>query len=137
MSAGDIKLRAVIVWMAVMLAAVSLPLAHVWKQQAYVRLSRELAQTVKDRDALANEVLRLETETRGLRQYSRIEAVARRRLGLIDPGPPMVIQPAGQVLASRETRGDDAEDGSGQGGNKVAKEGGDGIQAARWKGLFR
>jgi cell division protein FtsL len=123
MSGGSVKLRAVLLWMGLMLAVVSLPLAQVWKQQAFVRLSRELVQAGKDRDALATEVLVLETETRALRQLSRLETFARERLGLIDPGPPMVIQPEGQVLADAGK----PEDASG-------------IQSAQfgfWKDLFR
>jgi hypothetical protein len=113
---GGVKLRTVTVWMAVMLSLASLALAHVWKQQTHARLSREIVKIGRERDALAATVLLLDTETRGLRQYSRLEAVARQRLGLIDPGPPIVIQPAGQI---------------------VAENGGAPIRAARWKGLFR
>jgi cell division protein FtsL len=118
-SAGGVKLRSVIAWIMVMLLAASLALAHLLKQRTHTRLSRELVNTGRERDALATEVLLLETETRGLRQYSRLEAVARQRLGLVDPGPPVVIQPDGQVLAE-------------------AKDGGAApIRAARWRGLFR
>jgi cell division protein FtsL len=127
-STGGVKLRAVIAWMAGMLLAVSLPLAHVWKQQAHARVSRDLVKTARDRDALAAEVLLLETETRALRQYSRIESVARRRLGLIDPGPPVVIQPADRPLAVKD--GDKDRDGD-------HGKGRDRIEAARWKGFPR
>ncbi len=102
MSGGNVKLRAVFGWIALMLLIVSLPLAQVWKQQTFVRLSRELMQAGRDRDALGTEVLVLETETRALGQLSRLETVARERLGLINPGPPTVIQPEGQVLAQAE-----------------------------------
>ena len=103
MSAGAVKLRVVVAWIVLMLAAASLPLAQVWKQQTYARLSRELIEAGRERDRLATEVLLLETETRALGQLSRLEAFARDRLGLIDPGPPVVIQPEGQVLASTDT----------------------------------
>jgi cell division protein FtsL len=124
MSGGAVKLRAVFAWMALTLLVASLLLAQVWKQQAFVRLSRELIQAGRDRDALATEVLVLETETRALGQFSRLETVARERLGLINPGPPTVIQPEGQLLA----RGSEAG------------ESGSSIQSARFgflKGLFR
>jgi cell division protein FtsL len=102
---GGVKLRTVTGWMAVMLLAASLALAHIWKQQMHARLSREIVVMGRERDALAAAVLLLDTETRGLRQYSRLEAVARQRLGLVNPGPPVMIQPAGQVLASGDQGG--------------------------------
>ena len=105
MSGSAVKLRAVFGWMVLMLLIASLLLAQVWKQQAFVRLSRELIQAGRDRDALATEVLVLETETRALGQLSRLESFARDRLGLINPGPPTVIQPEGQVLASAGSEG--------------------------------
>ena len=113
-----VKLRTVTAWMAVMLTCASLALGHIWKQQTHARLSREIVVVARDRDRLASEVLLLDTETRGLRQYSRLERVARERLGLVDPGPPVMIHPAGQVLAKRD----------GEGGR---------IPAARWRGFFR
>ena len=126
MSGGTVKLRAVFAWIALMLIIVAFPLAQVWKQQTFVRLSRELIQAGRDRDALATEVLVLETETRALGQLSRLETVARERLGLINPGPPTVIQPEGQVLAQVQDSGTSGSSGSS-------------IQSAKfgfWKGLF-
>ena len=131
MSGGSVKLRAVFAWIALMLLIVSFPLAQVWKQQTFVRLSRELIQAGRDRDALATEVLVLETETRALGQLSRLETVARERLGLINPGPPTVIQPEGQVLAQVDTK-----DGTAEG----SPENGSNIKSAQFeflKGLFQ
>ncbi len=112
---GAVKLRSVAGWILAMLAVASVALAHVWKQQSHVRLSRDLAVGARDRDALAAEVLLLETETRGLRQYSRIEAVAKARLGMINPGPPVMIR-----VGEPDPDGRSPE-----------------VRAARWKGLFR
>lgn len=114
---GAVKLREVAGWIAVMLVAASLALVYVWKQQEHVRLSRELAKAGRDRDALAAEVLLLETETRGLRHYSRLEAIATARLGMINPGPPVMVRVGG---------GPDAEARAGTA-----------VKAAGWKGFFR
>ncbi len=110
-----VKLRSVAGWILMMLAVASVAMAHIWKQQSHVRLSRELASGAGARDALAAEVLLLETETRALRQYSRIEAVAKARLGMINPGPPVMIRVGepDSVPARAE------------------------LLAARWKGFFR
>lgn len=118
MSSG-VKLRKVFVWIGVMLAVALVAVAHLAKQHLHSRLAREVLSASRERDALATEVLLLETETRGLRLYPRLEAVARERLGLVNPeGTPVVIQPAGQVVAEGKSRDD-------------------GIRSARWKGFPR
>ena len=38
----------------------------------------------------------------GLRQPARLEALARDRFGLVDPGPATVIQMEGQILADNK-----------------------------------
>jgi cell division protein FtsL len=85
--------------MAMVMLVASLPLGMVWKQYAYVNLSRGLQTAERDRGRLQNEVLLLETEVRGLMRTSRLETLARDRFGLIDPGPPILVQPEGAVLA--------------------------------------
>ena len=99
MSGSPIRLRTVTGWMAVMLVLAGVAVAHVKKQHAHATLSREVAQTARMRDALVAEVLLLETETRGLRRYARIEAVARERLGMVNPGVTVALQRGGQVVA--------------------------------------
>jgi cell division protein FtsL len=122
MSSG-VKLRRLVGWMAVMAFVAVLALSYVWKQNTHARFSRELVTIVRERDALAAEVMLLDTEARALRHYSRLETVARERLGLVKPGPATVIQPAGQVVASADPQGQAL--------------GADTIKSARWKGFFR
>jgi cell division protein FtsB len=122
-----VKLRRVAAWVGVMGLAAVLAIGHVWKQNTHARFSRELVKLSRERDALAAEVLLLDTEARGLRHFSRLETVAREHLGLVKPGPAVVIQPAGQVVASVEGRkAEDKKDAST-----------DTIRSARWKGIFR
>ena len=118
MSSG-VKLRKVFGWMAVTFCVALAAVASLSKQHLHSRLSREVLTTSRERDALATEVLLLETETRGLRLYPRLEAVARERLGLVNPTEtPVVIQPEDQVVAERATPTDAP------------------IRSARWKGFF-
>ncbi len=118
MSAPSVKLRALFAWMVLMPAFVSMPLAHVWSQQSYARMAREMVRESRDRDRLNAEVMRLETETRGLRSLSRLEEAARGRLGMIHPGPPMLVQPGD--ASPRQTPGS-----------------GGGLRLAFWKGWFQ
>jgi cell division protein FtsB len=124
MSSG-VKIRSVVGWMGVMFCFALVAVAVLSKQNWHSRLSREVAETARSRDALATEVLLLETEARGLRLYPRLEAVARERLGLVNPTEtPIVIAPAGQVVAERNQAPGAAE---------APVE----IKSARWKGFFR
>lgn len=125
---GAVKLRRVAVWVGVTGFLAVLAIGHVWKQNTHARFSRELVKVSRERDALAAEVLLLDTETRGLRHFSRLETLARDRLGLVKPGPAMVIQPAGQVVASRDV---------GAGAHEDSATTREPIRSARWKGLFR
>lgn len=118
MSGGSIRLRTVTGWMAGMLVVAGVAVAHVKKQHAHATLSREVAQVARARDGLAAEILLLETETRGLRRYARIEAVARERLGMINPVNTVALQRGGQVVAAN------------------ARPGADTIRQARWR-FFR
>ena len=97
----------------------SLPLGMVWKQYAFVNLSRGLQEAEKDRGRLQNQVMLLETEVRGLMRPSRLESLARDHFGLVDHGPPIEVQAGDQILASQEKSG-------------VA--GTDSVKAASWPG---
>jgi cell division protein FtsL len=123
---GTVKLRRVAGWVGLTGLAAVLAIGHVWKQNTHARFSRELVKISRERDALAAEVLLLDTEARGLRHFSRLETVARERLGLVKPGPAVVIQPAGQVVAS-----------AGEDGARDDAAPADTIRSARWKGFFR
>ena len=70
-------------------------LSLVWKQHEYVRLARALDLGEKARMQLQSGVMLLETEVRSLRQPARLEALARGRFRLVDPGPPIAVRPEG------------------------------------------
>jgi cell division protein FtsL len=133
MSARGFKLRSVVVWMALVLLTTLLPLGLVWKQYAYVNLSRALENAEKDRGSLQNEVMLLETQVGELKEPSRLEELARDHFGLIDAGPPIMVQAEGQVLASNSQ-------GSGAAGATPAASGGEDtlkMKTASWHGWFR
>ena len=118
--ARGFKLRSVFGWMMAVSVVAALLIGYVWKQYTYVSLSRALMAADRDQARLQNEVMLLETQVRGLRQPSRLEALARDHFGLIDPGPPVLIQPEGQILADAKTKHRD-----------------DGLRTASWRSLFK
>ena len=100
MSARGFKLRFVFAWMAGVSVIAFLLMGIVWKQYAYVNLSRDLMKSEKEIGSLQNQVMVYETEIRGLKQPARLEALARDHFGLVDGGVPVLVQAEGQVLAS-------------------------------------
>ncbi len=95
----SVKLRTVIGWMLLVMTVSAFLLGVVWKQYTFVAESRALLRGEQDRERLQNAVMLLETQVRALRRPERLEKLARTRFGLIDPGPPVAVQPEGQVLA--------------------------------------
>jgi len=77
-----IKLRAIVGLFFLVLCAAGVLVAHVWKQNAYVRYSMATVKLGKERAALRNEIALLEVSVGGLRKRARIEQVARERFGL-------------------------------------------------------
>lgn len=76
------KLRNVIVMMAAALGLAGILVAQVFRQNAYVRLSKQIRLNDKKAEALRNEIASAEMEVRKLKSLSRIEALAQRGLGL-------------------------------------------------------
>lgn len=112
-----LKLRTVVALFCLVLTLAGVLVAHVWKQNAYVRLSMGAVKLAKLEAQLRNEIALLEVSVGGLKKRSRIEAMARSRFGL-DYGkepvmvyldgearfPSRVKAPAAQAAVDTETR---------------------------------
>ncbi|MFC1490997.1 cell division protein FtsL [Nitrospinota bacterium] len=72
------------------LVAVS-ALALAWPHLEMVRIGYEVALLKAERDVLAEERRVLRVEIAALRQLDRIEAIARRKLGMIFPRPDQIV----------------------------------------------
>jgi cell division protein FtsL len=90
-----LKLRKIVGLFALVLCLASVLVAHVWKQNTYVRLSIESARLGKECARLRNGIALLELEAGELRKLSRIEALARGRLGLELAKTPVPVYPEG------------------------------------------
>jgi cell division protein FtsL len=77
-----LKLRKIVGLFALVLLAAGVLVAHVGKQNAYIRISRESAKLAQGEARLRNQIALLEMEIGELRRFSRIEALARERFGL-------------------------------------------------------
>jgi hypothetical protein len=77
-----IKLRAIVGLFCLVLCGAGVLVAHVWKQNAYVRLSMATVRLGKERAGLRNDIALLEVSVGGLRKRGRIEGLAKEHFGL-------------------------------------------------------
>jgi cell division protein FtsL len=90
-----LNLRKIVGLFALVLSMASVLIAHVWKQNTYVRLSIEAARLGKENSKARNGIALLELETGELRKLSRIEALAKGRFGLELVKAPIPVYPEG------------------------------------------
>lgn len=86
-----IKLRAIIGLFCLVLCGAGVLVAHVWKQNAYVRLSMATVKLGKERSALRNDIALLDVSVGGLKKRARIEELARERFGLAYGNSPVNV----------------------------------------------
>ena len=86
-----LKLRTIVGLFCLVLCAAGVLVAHVWKQNAYVRLSMSTVKIGKQRAQLRNEIALLEVSVGGLKKLSRLEAVAKGRFGLEYGNAPVLV----------------------------------------------
>ena len=66
-------------------------LALVWPHLEMVKIGYEVARLEKDRGVLTQESRVLRVEVAALRQLDRIEAIARKKLGMVFPRPDQIV----------------------------------------------
>lgn len=86
-----LKLRTIIGMFCLVLCAASVLVAHVWKQNSYVRLSMDTVKLGKARAQLRNDIALLEVSVGGLKKRSRIEGMAKGRFGLEYGNTPVLV----------------------------------------------
>lgn len=107
-----LKLRTVIGLFCLVLCAAGVLVAHVWKQNAYVRISMAAVKLAKQKTALRNDIALLEVSVGGLKKISRIESMAKGRFGLEYGRTPVLVyldggaaRDEGEGVASARTVG--------------------------------
>jgi cell division protein FtsL len=86
-----LKLRTIVGLFCLVLCAAGVLVAHVWKQNAYVRLSMATVKIGKVRTQLQNDIALLEISVGGLKKLSRIEGMAKGRFGLEYGNTPVLV----------------------------------------------
>jgi len=86
-----LKLRSVIGLFCLVLMLAGVLVAHVWKQNAYVRVSMDVAKLEKQKAQLRNEIALIEVSVGGLKKISRIEGLAKARFGLEYVKAPVLV----------------------------------------------
>jgi cell division protein FtsL len=120
-----LKLRSVIGLFCLVLILAGVLVAHVWKQNAYVRLSMDQVKLAKQQTQLRNEIALLEVSVGSLKKLSRIEGLAKNRFGLeYGKAPVLVYMDEDSRPASRAARETDA-------GRQAAAEGNRELQSGK------
>jgi hypothetical protein len=92
-----LKLRSIVGLFCLALIAAGVLVAHVWKQNAYVRLSMDLVKLGKRQSQLRNELALLEVSVGGLKKIGRIEGLAKERFGLEYGKAPVLVYVDGEA----------------------------------------
>ncbi|HKP97469.1 MAG TPA: hypothetical protein VJ385_17120 [Fibrobacteria bacterium] len=111
-----LKLRTVVGLFCLVLCAAGVLVAHVWKQNAYVRLSMSAVKIGKQRAQLRNDIALLEISVGGLKRLSRIEGMARGRFGLEYGNTPVLVYLDGDAAQDRGGSAPAPEAGTGTAG---------------------
>ncbi|MEO6097098.1 MAG: hypothetical protein ABIW76_16025 [Fibrobacteria bacterium] len=86
-----LKLRTIIGLFCLVLCAAGVLVAHVWKQNAYVRISMGAVKLAKQKAQLRNDIALLEVSVGGLKKISRLESMAKNRFGLEYGRTPVLV----------------------------------------------
>ena len=119
-----LKLRSVVGLFGLVLILAGVLVAHVWKQNAYVRLSMDLVKLGKQRAQIRNEIALIEVSVGGLKKISRIEGLAKARFGLEYVKAPVLVY-------LDEEAGRAAEAGPGPAGRQATAAGEKGLQSGK------
>jgi hypothetical protein len=111
-----LKLRSIIGLFCLVLTLAGVLVAHVWKQNAYVRMSINLVKLGKQQAQLRNEIALLDVSVGGLKKIGRIESLAKGRFGLEYGKAPVLVYVDGEA-------GRGSERGAGRGAGRAAAAG--------------
>jgi hypothetical protein len=105
-AAAGIKLRSVVLWIAAALFGAGVLSAHVYKQNLYVRLSREAQKLEQEKRTRQNDLASIELDVKGLMRRQRLEELAVKRFGLAYAGAPERVFNRGEGASPAKTLGD-------------------------------
>ena len=94
-----LKLRGIVGIFGLVLCGAGILVAHVYKQNTYVRLSIGAIRLNKAKAEVRNEIALLEVEVGDLKKLSRIEGVAKSKFGLEYGNTPVLVYPTGEGAA--------------------------------------
>lgn len=111
-----LKLRTIVGIFCLVLCGAGVLVAHVWKQNDYVRLSMSAVKLGQERVRLRNDIALLEVSVGGLKKRARIESLAKERFGLVYGNTPVPVYAekgsgATGSVAARSASGEGLESG--------------------------
>ncbi|MFC1585178.1 septum formation initiator family protein [Fibrobacterota bacterium] len=85
------KLRNIVSWMLLVLAAAGIFIVHVWKQNQYVELTREHMAAKARLSRLKGDIANIQLDNKKLKDYKRLEELARKKFGFVYHGIPEFV----------------------------------------------
>lgn len=126
-----LKLRTVVGLFLLVLCAAGVLVAHVWKQNAYVRLSMAEVDIGKQRAQLRNDIALLEVSVGSLKKLSRIEGMAKGRFGLEYGNTPVLVYLEGDAASASVAASASASNaGAAAAGNAASAQSADAVAKA-------
>ena len=86
-----IRLRNIFGWMLLVLACAGIFTAQVWKQNQYVKLTRDYAASQAQLVKVKSDVASIQLHNKKLKDYKRLEKLARTKFGLVYTGIPEFV----------------------------------------------
>ncbi|MBF0430371.1 MAG: hypothetical protein HQK83_03775 [Fibrobacteria bacterium] len=88
----DIKLRGILFFVLVIMALAGLFVVQVWKQNEYVRLTKQNRALCVQLEKVKSDIANIMIDTKWLKDYKRLEKLARDDYGLVYAGVPEFIE---------------------------------------------
>ena len=85
------KIRSIFWWMLLVMACAGLFTAQVWKQNQYVRLTRNQAAAKARLQKVRSDIANIQLDNKKLKDYKKLEKMGEKHFGFVHAGLPELI----------------------------------------------
>ena len=87
----NISVKIILLWMLIVLIGAGLFVTHIWKQNHYVKLTKSLSASRIQLSKIKNDIANIQLDNKKLKDYKRLEHLAKKKFGLEYAGVPEFI----------------------------------------------
>jgi hypothetical protein len=91
MKSIEVKLRNIILWLGILLLAAGLFVAQVWRNYTYIKYTKNTVALKSRTSCLNNDIVHIKLDIEKLKDYKRLEKLAKERFSLVYAGVPNFI----------------------------------------------